>query len=506
MWQFDESAAQFPAPRAEEPENLRREIVEELRDHLTCARRREHMASGEQTEEAVRRRVLDRFGDPAAVARKLWLDWMWERIMNQRILVATCVLMAVISCVALGLAWASLKGQQDMMATWRSASETQMRDQQKLFERLLAQSEKVLTQGAAKSQPSIEWNPVELKFVADKPDGPPLSGVQIQLTNMDRDSGIPSVAGKSDERGIVRFERVHYGNYSLSVTSPTGEYLYTHITQRPAESLSATHVCPSQVSGRTNVIARIEWPKDLAEKPLWFRFRLQGVNRSVADHHWRGPWSLPGDYVESFLVEPGGTVHGVRDYSEARELQTPEWAIISAYTKRQKPTLPMLRWQAFAGDRIRDYPTGIVWPGNEHKIGDLEVLISVPEIATVEDLRSQVQEHSSESRRESAALYRLQRVFVARHVRSADWPQRIEPGTADKPGTLWLTPNTESVEAVRAAVIEAQKAREAAEEARALQEKSRAERLKARTEPTESGVNSAPEAEKAAKKDEADSR
>jgi hypothetical protein len=196
----------------------------------------------------------------------------------------------------------------------------------------------------------------------------------------------------------------------------------------------------------------------------------------------------------------------VRDYAEARELQTPEWAIISAYTKRQKPTMPMLRWQAFAGDRIRDYPSGIVWPGNEHKIGDLEVLIPVPDIATVEDLRSQEQENSSERRRGPIALYGLQRMFFARHARSADWPHRIEPGMADKPGTLWLMPNTESVEAVRTAVVEAQKAREAVEEARALQEKSRAERLKARTEPAESEANSAPEAEKAAKKDEPDSK
>jgi hypothetical protein len=427
--------------------------------------------------------------------------------MNQRILVATCVLMAVISCVALGLAWASLKGQQDMMATWQSTSETQMRDQQKLFERLLAQSEKALAQGGAKSQPSIEWNPVELKFVADKPDGPPLSGVQLQLTNMDRDSGIPSVAGKSDERGMVRFERVHYGNYDLSVTSPVGEYTNAYVTQRPAESLSLTIVCPGQVSGRTNVLTRIEWPKDLVEKLLWFRFRLQAVNRSVADHHWRGPWSLPGDYVESFLVEPGGTVHGVRDYPEARDdSRSPEWALSFARTKLQRPPMPILRWQALAGDRIRDYPSGIVWPGNGHKIGDLEVLIPVPNIASLEDLRREEQQNSSERRRGPAALYGLQRMFFARHVRSGDWPHRIEPGTADKPGTLWLTPNTEAVEAVRTAVVEAQKAREAADEARALYEKDRADRLKARTEPPESESKSATEAEKAAKKDEPDSK
>ena len=146
MWEFDESAAQFPAPRGEEPANLRRDIVAELADHLTCARRREQLAEGPQTEEAVRGRVLDRFGDPAAVARKLWLDWMWEKVMSQRILVGVCVLMAVMSCVALGLAWASLSRQQEMMAAWQSTSETQMREQQKLLERLLEQSEKAAAQ------------------------------------------------------------------------------------------------------------------------------------------------------------------------------------------------------------------------------------------------------------------------------------------------------------------------------------------------------------------------
>src|SRR5688500_15156868 len=139
MWHFDESAAQFPPPRAGEAANLRREIVEELADHLTCARRREQLAAAPQTEDAIRHRVLDRFGDPAAVACKLWFDWMWEKIMTQRILVGVCVVMAIVSCVALGLAWTSLDRQQNLMATWQSTSETQMRDQQKLFERLLAQ-------------------------------------------------------------------------------------------------------------------------------------------------------------------------------------------------------------------------------------------------------------------------------------------------------------------------------------------------------------------------------
>jgi hypothetical protein len=506
MWQFDESAAQFPPQRAEEPANLRREIVEELRDHLTCARRREQMASGEQTEDAVRRRVLDRFGDPAAVARKLWLDWMWERIMSQRILVATCVLMVVISCVALGLAWASLKGQQDMMATWQSTSETQMRDQQKLFERLLAQSEKALTQGSAKSQPSIEWNPLELKFVADKPDGPPLAGVQVSLRNLGKESEIPSLDGKSNERGIVRFQRVHYGNYDLDVTTPWEEQLSIHVTQQPGESLSQTIVCPAHPTQRTDLVIRIEWPADLAEKPLWLGFEPRSVRRELSERQWRGPWLLPGGYAQSFLVEPDGTVHGVRDPFEARqESFSLRGRRPGSGLSLQKTLLPVIRWDKLAGDQVQEYPKGIRWPGTGYVVGALEVLIPVPEIATLDDLRDQ--ELQSENRgRVLPGVLSIQRLFFAQRVGSGKWPHRIEPGTAEKPGTLWLTPTPEVVETVRTAVVEAQKAHEAAEKARAEYEKERADRLKARTDPLASESKSAPDTEKAAKKDEPDSK
>ena len=46
------------------------------------------MTDAPQENQAPQQRVIDWFGDPVAVARKLWLDGLWEKIMTQRTLIA----------------------------------------------------------------------------------------------------------------------------------------------------------------------------------------------------------------------------------------------------------------------------------------------------------------------------------------------------------------------------------------------------------------------------------
>src|SRR5262245_29869859 len=96
---FSDLTADLPAPREDEPSTLRRDIADELADHLACAVRREQLRDGGvrwvelgarphpgplpegewacpggMKESGVEERVLARFGDPRAVARKLWWD------------------------------------------------------------------------------------------------------------------------------------------------------------------------------------------------------------------------------------------------------------------------------------------------------------------------------------------------------------------------------------------------------------------------------------------------
>ena len=62
----DTISAELPPTRDDEPASLRRDIVDELADHLACSYNRELLRGADATE--ARQRVLHRFGDPAAVA------------------------------------------------------------------------------------------------------------------------------------------------------------------------------------------------------------------------------------------------------------------------------------------------------------------------------------------------------------------------------------------------------------------------------------------------------
>ena len=69
----------FPAPRDDEQGGLRDDILDELADHLACSYRRELMRGADTA--TARQRVLERFGDPAALARRLWFDAKKAKIM-----------------------------------------------------------------------------------------------------------------------------------------------------------------------------------------------------------------------------------------------------------------------------------------------------------------------------------------------------------------------------------------------------------------------------------------
>src|ERR1700728_1347101 len=92
-------SALLPPPRDDESASLRQDIIDELSDHLVCAYHRELLRGVDST--IARQRVLDQFGAPAAVARRLWLDAMKGKMMAQRFLIATCqaVILACLSLV-----------------------------------------------------------------------------------------------------------------------------------------------------------------------------------------------------------------------------------------------------------------------------------------------------------------------------------------------------------------------------------------------------------------------
>jgi hypothetical protein len=91
---------------------------------------------------------------------------------------------------------------------------------------------------------------------------------------------------------------------------------------------------------------------------------------------------------------------------------------------------------------------GMDWPGSQYVIRRLEVLIPTPRISSIEELPQASERPVS-----------IRQFFYGIDLPAADWSYRIEPGTEDKPGTLWLTPTAEAVEKVRAALAEIEPAK-----------------------------------------------
>jgi hypothetical protein len=466
---FDEHAAHLPPPRADEPANLRREIIDELSDHLTCARKREQLAGGPQTEEAIQHRVLNRFGDPAAVARKLWLDWMWEKIMTQRILTGVCILLTLVTCTALAFAWVSINRQQDLMADLQLTSQTQLQEQQKQFERLLV--------AAQSNKAPSDWNPVELRFVKGKEDGPPAEGIRVTVAIRARETGIPPMEAVSNEEGVVRFPRVRYGTYRVTVRNAADESLDTDVTLQPGEGLRRTIVCPDPLAETVKLTARVAWPADLAEKPLWFRFQEDFVYRPLTRENWKRRIQIANEIFGSHrgpLIAPNG------------DTITPSWQSLSGGFGPAYMFGGLLQLsKAYAFDERSNFggrgrgrePMSVIpafdWPGDGYVIGTLEVLLAQDGVAAPDDLPTNVQQAKEMA------------VFHGITLNSADWSYRIEPGAADKPGTLWLTPTADAIEKVRAALAEIDQAREAAEKAEAEAEKARTESSERETKPTD---------------------
>ena len=218
--------ADLPQPRDDEPSSLRSDIADELADHLQCAFRREVLKDGDR--EAAQRRALDRFGDPKKLARRLWRQAMWSRMMKQRIVSG---LQWMVALTAMLIAGAVFWQQSQMFAELRQARQDEAAQRQALTAKLdqlqlraglpvpIAPASEPLSDPATyelsaapttletgfdfNSSPSSPEGPIidpqgpyhapqdvergppvlTLKFVQETEDGPPVSPASVELVD-----------------------------------------------------------------------------------------------------------------------------------------------------------------------------------------------------------------------------------------------------------------------------------------------------------------------------------
>jgi len=196
----DSAAKSKPPPNSDEPASLRRDIADELGDHLGCAFARERQRTGD--DETARRAVLDRFGDPRKIARRLWLDAMKEVIMNQRTLLTTCIILAA-ACVATAtFSFLSLRQTQQANEALQKANVA-----------VLGKLEDLSRQ----AQTNSPWAHFKVHVRRGTEDGPPVEGIEVSLSGKAYSENQETLTSKTGSNGWCRFGPVRAGKYVLFV-------------------------------------------------------------------------------------------------------------------------------------------------------------------------------------------------------------------------------------------------------------------------------------------------
>lgn len=190
----DDLAASLPPERDDEPSSLRQDILDELRDHLECAVRREQCRQPAD-DLAIWQRVVARFGDPRAMARKLYWQALWSRVMQQRMIMAGGVGGLILGAAMVAMMGLMLARQQDLVERQLAAAERQQTAMEAMVAKLTANSNNLAT----------------LKVRTDQPARMVLSGGALKVP-----ASMPQAKKETD------FGELAPGVYQVQITSSEG--------------------------------------------------------------------------------------------------------------------------------------------------------------------------------------------------------------------------------------------------------------------------------------------
>lgn len=296
----------LPPPGGGEPEEaqgVRRDIIDELGDHLSCAYDREIQRTDDEDE--ARRNVLDKFGNPAKIAWRLWYDRMKETIMAQRI---TLGLVAILCCATLFvcyLLWDAMEQNREtnaaMIAEIRRIAEAK-------------------GPAAAPAPDAMEWTNVTVKLVDEAGEAVTDEKFRVHLKgNPIQPSEELTLSEKNSGTGVIEFGPIRPGRYQCNVDAPWKQQYSASIVALPGEGATKTIVCPSEPMPVNAVMVEVEWPSDLREQNLCLEVELN-ANRQIYPEYGSSSWYFrPVRF--SILVRGDDSIAMITDWDSNRETQ-----------------------------------------------------------------------------------------------------------------------------------------------------------------------------------------
>lgn len=231
----------YKEPHRLEPEQLRRDILDELGDHLALAAE-EEMAKQGQSEQEAWLRAVTRFGDPDAVARRLWWDAMKEGIMRDWIQSGIAVISAAVALMAaIFLVYAVLQmqnSQAQFLSTMKEIGARQadiVQTSQTELLRTLKDMGAQQTQYVQTSQtelisalkelrqdqsPETGGSALDVEIHRGGLDGPPAPGISVTLSGRIGTETAVQAELTTDSDGQAHFFPVPQGTYDLQLDDP----------------------------------------------------------------------------------------------------------------------------------------------------------------------------------------------------------------------------------------------------------------------------------------------
>jgi hypothetical protein len=252
----------FPSPHDAEPRNLRRDIADELADHLTCAL--QHEIHRTENEAEARRNVVARFGDPARVARQLWFAAMKESIMKDRLLLGLVAVLALATIVTTVFAWSAL-------AESRRTNQALLAGLQKL--------------GSTPSElPDSMWTTATFRLVRED-NGEPVVGQGVGLRGNAFTEKSALLFEQTDEDGRVKFGPIRAGQYTLTIRRQWFEIHSRAVDLYPGRPLDQQIACPS-IPATASVSFELDWGGEVPLQNLIAEVQLHPVTPHVGEDQW----------------------------------------------------------------------------------------------------------------------------------------------------------------------------------------------------------------------------
>lgn len=261
----------FPGPRDGEPPDLRGDITDELNDHLACAMQRELRRTDDPA--VAEHAVLDRFGDPNRIARRLWWDAMKEQIMKDRIMIGMMILTLVICAVVGFFAWRMMQqGQQVNQA-------------------ILAKLE---TLGRPVVQPELAPDLSKVTFRCFEENGQDKAAADLEIALKGYafgDAKDDEIRQTTDAQGRTTFGPIQPGRYVWWMDLP-GCYRELRSLTLYAGRIDEQIVNIPSSEMQADIALKADWPDDFKEKKVVLYASFMGEPYKLGGTSWRpSPWN-----------------------------------------------------------------------------------------------------------------------------------------------------------------------------------------------------------------------